>query len=734
MKRLLLSLGFLFCGFESQLIAQQILNGLGPSPTASLNQTGNQFGVSFINQSVGTESTLIVNPVSPLVINGQKYPNGITTDANALGNIIFQQGKLNANVYGKVGDSTLSMNMITVSQDNDITFQNRVFCQGMNIADQASVTMNGNLDVGNNAVTFSGKTSKLFMGTNTGIIGQVGNSIENGQVSFASFDATEPLNAIIGDVFVNKLIFGDAQRPYVIEGNVSTKNITINGDQNRVRITSNLTLNSASLDMHGENGIDVDGSNTVTGPLTINFKKTKKGTYTLINAVSGTTGGTINVNSDSVFTKGTAELTNGTLVLEVEKAKKGPIIAGGGGGGGLGVIGNIIGIGLLLPVVPAPDGMTEVMESLQPLSEAFPDSDLAFVESQIDSPTAQGYIENVYQIYPGFALIGVSREAFNTAKQFQKVWLEHLNRNRVLCQFGKADDSCTPCHTNNREARVWVDGFGYYGRQSNRTPGFGYKGNTWGGLIGTEKSISDAFSLGVGLGYARTGLKKSQFSVKAPHTNTTHFDTYMWTLTGSYLCDPWFMDGGVSVGWNRYVGKRYININLLNRKAKASYHGIQCSGFLVSGYQYDYRQFEITPFASMFYSYLHMNSYAESGANTLNLRVKSQNYRYLQSGLGLKVAYPLTTCYGDYLPEIHTIWLHDFSTLGTDVSASFSGLGASAGYWRSKGPRFDQNYWNIGASVTCYANSNLSLLLDYDFERGNHYYTHQGFVELSYAF
>lgn len=734
MRRFWIGLSLIFFGFQFKVSAQQVLDGQGGSLDVSLNQTGNAYGVSFINQSVGNESTLLVNPINPTVINGQKLTDGISTNANGLGNVEFQQGAFSTTVYGKVGDPTTSIDMITVSQDNTVTFENRVFCQGMSIADQASVNVNANLDLGNNAVTFSGKTSRLNMGTNTTITGQVGNSTLYGQVDFASFDSSDPLIAIIGEVFVNKLSFGDSERPYEIQGNVTAKNFSFDGTQNRLKITGDLTIDSGTLDLHGENGIDVQGSNTVTGPLTINFKKTKKGTYTIINAVSGTTGGTIEVNSDSIFTKGTAELTNGTLVLDVAKAKKGPIVSGGGGAGGLGVIGNIIGIGLLLPVVNTPEGSTEVMESLQSVAEANPDSDLAFIEDQIDSSTLQGYIENLYQLYPGYALIGVSREAFNTTKQFQKVWLEHLNQNRNTCRLTQTGDPCGSCDGLNTPSRVWVDGFGYYGRQSNRASGFGYKGNTGGGLIGAERAIFSDLSLGLGLGYARTELKKSQFTVKTPHTNRTHFDTYLGTLYGSYLCDPWFMDGGISLGWNRYAGKRYIHINELNRKARATYYGMQCSGFLVSGYQYDYCHMEVTPFASMFYSYQHINSYKETGAQTLNLHVKAQNYQYLQSGVGLKVAYPLTTCYGTFVPEIHTIWLHDFSTLGTDVRASFSGLGAEAGYWTSQGPRFDQNYWNIGASVTCYANSNFSLLLDYDFEKGNHYFTHQGLVELSYAY
>jgi len=63
--------------------------------------------------------------------------------------------------------------------------------------------------------------------------------------------------------------------------------------------------------------------------------------------------------------------------------------------------------------------------------------------------------------------------------------------------------------------------------------------------------------------------------------------------------------------------------------------------------------------ASLRYIYLYLDEYTESGANALNLRVDSEDYNFLQSGLGAKFAYPIKNSEMTFVPEIHGMWLYD---------------------------------------------------------------------------
>lgn len=386
---------------------------------------------------------------------------------------------------------------------------------------------------------------------------------------------------------------------------------------------------------------------------------------------------------------------------------------------------------------PAAGAIGTILPELIMIAAANPDSDLATVVSALlRLPTADALTEALLQIAPASGLVGVGRESFNTTKQFQRIWLEHLQRHRRYCHFQNQCcnpcDPCNPCNPCDNACEgpmVWADGFGYYGHQNNKDNLNGYKVNTWGTVAAIEMPVFCGLRAGLGAGYAYTDLDERRFG------NETDIHNYQGTIYLGYDVEPWFVDAGFSFGWNRYDGRRNIVFPGINRTARAEYNGQEYTGFATAGYEYYFcNNFEITPFASILYTHLHIDGYKEKGADSLNLRIKKQSYNFAESGLGLKLAYLFETNCGTYIPEVHTIWLHDFHTDPLDATASFTGIGAAAGTFNNKGPRTDRNTWNIGASINCIANDNFSILVLYDYERSKTYYDHQGTLELSYDF
>jgi len=383
---------------------------------------------------------------------------------------------------------------------------------------------------------------------------------------------------------------------------------------------------------------------------------------------------------------------------------------------------------------PAASTVGTVLPGLIAIAAANPGSDLATVVSALLSlPTAATLTDALLQIAPASGLIGVSRESFNTTKQFQRLWLEHLRYNRCLrhvaaCCSPRETACCNPCQDVCEDLTIWADGFGYYGHQDNKDHFNGYQDNTWGTMLAFEMPLFCGWRVGLGGGYAYSNLDEKKFD------NHTDIHNYQGTLYFSYDTTPWFVDGGFSFGWNRYDGTRHIVFTGIDRTAHAEYDGKEYTGFLATGYQYYCNGFEITPLVSILYSHLQLDDYTEKGANSLDLHINKQNYNYLESGLGIKLAYLFQTSCGLYIPELHTRWLHDFYDRGLDLTSSFTGIGTAAGNFRNKGPRIDPNTWNIGGSITCMASDNFSIMAVYDYERSRTYYDHQGLLELSYDF
>jgi outer membrane autotransporter protein len=55
-----------------------------------------------------------------------------------------------------------------------------------------------------------------------------------------------------------------------------------------------------------------------------------------------------------------------------------------------------------------------------------------------------------------------------------------------------------------------------------------------------------------------------------------------------------------------------------------------------AGKHFSFNKTTITPIASLQASHVKVDSYTESGAGDVNLRVKSQDYDFVQSRLGVK--------------------------------------------------------------------------------------------------
>lgn len=723
----LLSLFFFATTEAVQIISQPGIEVELATPSGS---TKNPNGVEFTNQVVGNSATLLVP--GGYTINSNGNPDAISTTVPSTGIVQFKgaNNRGASNVSGKIGDVSSYLESIII-MDNDVNIQNRTYVDSFIFNGTGTANFNGNLFVGSGGVLFNNPAGIVNLNKNVTVTGSINGNLSAGYL----FANTETV--VNGDVAVFQLKFTNNDKvgppkQIVINGNLTAQNIrTENG---AVQASGNLHLGAgAVIDFDKGQSVGAGGTLQLDGfvELRVSYSpleapRSPNDQFVVVGAAGGgTSGETITVRTNDVRVQLVgSNATPGIITIQGVNVGNPPTLPGD----------PETNSPWWVNLVPSAGGSTEAMVTAMPIAYAFPGSDLDFIEGQIGSPTLQGYLDNLYQLYPAPALIGVARETFNTTKQFQKVWLKQLERNRSSCLF---KNRCRPCPDQSvpkEGIKIWADGFGYFGRQSNKVAGQGYRVNTWGTTVAAECPIKCNLRAGIGFGYGYTDINKSQFTIKTPRTNNTVFNAYQATVYGSYSNARWFVDGGFAFGWNYYDGTRYIYLPNTNRIASSNYFGTLYTGYAVMGYHYFCNKYEITPFISLMNSYLYQHKFHESGADTLNLKVKAQNYQFLQSGLGFKVARLIDTCLGSYIPEVRFIWLHDYINTAARATASFSGLAAGAGYFRNVGPTPDWNTWNIGAAVTCFSNCNFSILLDYDFEWSNRYKDHQGLVQFSYVY
>lgn len=670
----------------------QVISGPG---LVGLDPTGNDEGVSFINQNVN-ETTLVVPDNG--TVNKKKNTDGISTDANGLGNIDFHGLGGSSKVYGSVGKAAQYMDNIYVG-GGEVIFYNGVHANSLiyNVGG-GSTEFKGNAFFEPAGIVFN-VAGTLLLDKNASF---TGNIFGAGVSSIELFD-NSTVNGNIQTADIKFRTTGtDEVEGATVNGNISTSIIDVSSGG--LIVNGDLELNgSLNVIQLVENNaiavpIPVSGSVTVDGAVSIEyhipkFHAPRTFAYNVVNAgTGGTSGASVNIVSRDVRFSYIGSNENGNITVTAKRnseAEAGPVKSTG-----------------------------KLFDALLPIAYEFPNSDLDLIEGQLGFPTYEEYNDALYQIAPNIAAAGLGRETFNTSKRFLKNFLEHLTPLRSSCYKN--------CGCG--DIKVWIDGIGSYAHQKNKSGYLGYSVNNWETSFGLERSLTQKINAGLGFGYGYTKLALNKYD------SVNHMNTYLGLAYLRYQSTAWFFDCGATYGYNHYDTCRHINFNTINRKSTAKFHGSEATGFAVAGYDFCRRGINITPFCSIVYSHIHVNSYKEQGADILSLKYKTQNYNYVQSGLGLKGSYSINTCMGCLVPEIHTIWLHDFYVRPFHVTASFSGLAALGGYITDRGIKIDQDTWNIGGSLSLLKSKGCTFSFVYDYEKSSTYYNHQGMLNFSYNF
>jgi len=272
---------------------------------------------------------------------------------------------------------------------------------------------------------------------------------------------------------------------------------------------------------------------------------------------------------------------------------------------------------------------------------------------------------------------------------------------------------------------VWTQGFGAFMNQAAAGSSNGYTANIWGGSLGFDRLVYKNVLVGLSGSYARNNIRTEDVS-----TNT-NADSYQGNLYGNLARDAYYLNGILSYAYNRYDASRHIVFGTTNRIATSNYDGQQYSAYAEGGYGFKNGGFDITPLLSFQYMRLHINDYAEAGAASLNLNVDAQRYNMFQSGLGAKLAYPITGKDLRLIPEVHAKWLYDFVGDPQQAASTFTGGGAS---FATQGFDPAKSSYNLGAMLTIMTARNVTLTLNYDFDMKTDFYSHNGYFNLRYVF
>lgn len=682
--------------------AQQIVNGAIPTPLSPVGVTN---GVAMTAQGGG--GTLIVgtvggpdmdiftnNSAGGVVTN--PLLQAVSTDTSSESNIVFNSS---SNVFGAIGVTQPGGPfLLNVSGGNNGTVVN--FDGGV-YATVTTVNGTGTLNFNNGATNVSATN---FAGD--GVISLAPNTTLIGALTTATAD-TGTLSLGGGSVLNG-----------AVGGATGLKAINVVGGSNTAGVNATITgaVDAYSFNL-GTNTLTVGGALTIAnlGPAgVINTTLASPAVYGNIRSVGATNlGPTLGIDVsvpqtaflpvgtifDIVQTQaGTLQSGTNGSVLTIVRDPTNPLytfvaVPAAGTVNGLVAI-EVTGTPILVPVappVPIPAPVLPIVPIAAPVVPAViaaaavapATSDLVTTVlpaiNALADPSA--VVLAVAQLAPSAADLAAGLVTFEGTQEFQNLWASHLDES--LCGSNGGDEQRRPdggpwlneadsaCPEYERRDGLWLRAFGYFGDQSADGAFVGYSSKIYGAMVGFDMPIDDGTRAGIGVGYARNTIDGKVF------TADTDFNTYQVTAYAAHEEGPMYVEGDVSFGFDQYTGSRQIIFTGLDRTADASYNGKDITAFVAAGYHFFSDGFTITPLVSLQFTNLGMNGYTETGAGDIDLQVNSQNYNFLQSGLGVKFARPFDMGDAtDLLPEMHFKWLYEIinptfqNTAALDVAGS----------------------------------------------------------------
>jgi len=708
--------------------------------STTIDATGIASGVII---TPATSGTLIVpngDNIYNLNSSGGNVVNSTLTAVN-VGNVAATNGQVtfqgSSSVFGTMGQSsTATLNLITLSggAGTAVNFDGNVFSSTLNVG-AGSVNFNsGSTNV--TATNFTGDGT-ITLAPNTSLTGALTtNTANTGTLVLGSGSA---LTGAVGGANGLKAITvtggsNTAGVSATITGAVDAQ--TFNLNTNTLNIGGALTINSggvinSTLATGSSSGVGVYGNISVTNaanlPVALSVVVTVPSTaifgtgakFIIVNATGALTGATAVTVTDAPGTNPLYTFSEATTANQVDLFTTGT------------------------PLNTSSSPLVPIILAVAPGLPAT--STLVQAVTAINSLTNPAAVANaIAQLSPSAADLAAPLATFQATQEFENLWVSRLDD--VMCgevSERRPGENTSICRKDDPHDGWWIKGFGYVGNQGPQGTLPGYSSSIAGAMAAYDApiiSLRDASlgletRMGVGIGYARSQIDGNPIGTGS---SSTGFNTYQATAYISQERGPWFVDGDVSFGWNDYSGTRNISFPGFSQTANAGYSGQDYTAFATTGYHFRTQGFTVTPIASLQYTHVNLDGYTETGAGDVDLKVNSQSYDFVQSGLGVKVARPFAYHDdGTVVPEVHFKWLHELYNPTLQNTATFTATGSTP--FITPGINQSDDTYNIGAGFTflscaCSARTwALEAVYNYYWTRDN-YSANEGMIKFTYHF
>jgi uncharacterized protein with beta-barrel porin domain len=277
---------------------------------------------------------------------------------------------------------------------------------------------------------------------------------------------------------------------------------------------------------------------------------------------------------------------------------------------------------------------------------------------------------------------------------------------------------------------LFLNGHGSFGSRddSDREPGFDF--HDGGFTLGADYRFADSFVAGVAFTFV---AGNATFNANLGDTDSR---SYGLTAYATYSDGRFYLDGAFGFAWNTYDTSRNIFYTagpgatgtaclvapvggvctvplVVDRTAKGDTDGYQFSFNIGMGYDFPIGALTITPTLRIETIYLNIDGYREKGAFGLDLQVKKQEILSVQSALGGRVAYAISTGVGVFVPQISAEWRHEFEDDSRNIKARYVN-DVSNTFFSVPTDDPDRDYVALGAGLSVLLGRGIGAFFNYE--------------------
>jgi outer membrane autotransporter protein len=659
----------------------------------------------LVNDTAGTNAGLTFAPQANTItvsstIKAGTASQGLITVQNT-GNVTFND----------IGESGTSFGLVTIGDATNnalVTASGNIFAANLTLDDASVMNVTGSsktisavIEAGANGA--GSGTVDLVSGASTTFTGNIGATNR-----ISKFEISSGATAKMGGISVDASDLS-------VDGTWEFTNTVTIGDANTIVDLNGATLklNASSFTGVANTVLDGETANAVmdSAALTTVEMDTRIASGTTIILVNGGVNNALvaadfSVTDNGLFTYTTSKVGNDINVVVAKKSSSAAAAT----------------LGVTADAAVALDSANTAVAGDTVVAGLF--------SSAINAggTTAKEAAEQVQGSPANLSSVG-SAAVSATGSQVIAVGTSRLASLRSGAQFASSQGSGFAGGADANKFGVWMKPFVNFGDQDQRTGIAGYETDTYGIAMGGDVKVGDdrRTTLGLSISYADTDIDS-----KGAGRAKTGIDSYQATLYADYTTNKWYVEGLVGFARNEIDTTR--NITFSSNTASADYGSNQFMINIGGGMPMEVaKNHFITPNASFQYTMVENETYTETGAGTLNLRVDQDEVHIALGIFGARYHTHTEMKSGTLTPEIRTALTYDFAGDEGQSTSTFNGGGAA---FSVQGADVVQLGYTagLGLSYAPLANQGLTISANYDWNQKTDFVGHSANFSLRYEF